>query len=67
MVKNIIEDFNNIITCIIDFYIDPLKPNFCYISTGLRGSVLRGEISMMDEFRSNSLYCLLFTYCMFTV
>ena len=31
--------FNYIITCIIDFLLDPLKPQFYYMSTGLRGSI----------------------------
>ena len=38
---------NYIITCIIDFFLDPLKPHFYYISTGLRGSVLHGDFSLM--------------------
>ena len=36
------------ITCIIDFLIDPLKPHFYYISTGLRESFSHEEISMME-------------------
>ena len=29
------------------FFLDPLKPHFNYISTGLRGSVLHGDFSLM--------------------
>ena len=39
-----------IITCIIDFFLDPLKPHFYYISTGLRGSVLHGDFSLMGNY-----------------
>ena len=42
-------DLNYIITCIIDFFLDPLKPHFYYISTGLRGSVLHGDFSLMER------------------
>ena len=35
------------IICIIDFLLDPLKPHFYYISTGLMGSFSHGEISLM--------------------
>ena len=29
------------------FLLDPLKPHFYYISTGLRGSISHGDIFMM--------------------
>ena len=35
------------ITCNIDFFLDPLKPHFYYISTGLRGSVLYGDFFLL--------------------
>ena len=35
------------IICIIDFLLDPLKPHFYYISTGLRGSFSHEESSLM--------------------
>ena len=38
---------NYIITCIIDFLLDPLNPQFYYISTGLRGSISHGDFSLM--------------------
>ena len=40
---------NYIITCIIDFFLDLLKPHLYYISTGLRGSILHGDFSLMNS------------------
>ena len=47
--------FNYIITCIIDFLLDPLKPHFYSISTGLRGSIPHADISMMPIYGINPL------------
>ena len=40
---------NYIIRCIIDIFLDPLKPHIYYISTGLRGSVLHRDFSLMNS------------------
>ena len=41
---------NYIITCIIDFFLDSLKRQFYYISTGLRVSVLHRDFFLMGCF-----------------
>ena len=38
------------------FFLNPLKPHFYYISTGLRGSVLHRDFSLM-RFIANSSSC----------
>ena len=39
---------NNIRICIIDFLLDPLKRQFYYVSTGLRGSISQRNFSLMS-------------------
>ena len=62
---------NYIITCIIDFLLDPLKPHFYYESTGLRGSISHGDFSLMtcsscipdDKIQVNPRFCQSQKYC----
>ena len=54
--KKSIDDLDSIITCIIDFFLDPFKPHFYYISTGLRGSDLHGDFFGIRKYRDCAIY-----------
>ena len=54
------EIYNYIVHALLIFLLDPLKPHFYYISSGLRGSISYGEFSMMNFLYIGYGICLCF-------